>query len=121
MPCYLVLQLIHPPARVLIQAAGRAVLCFRERTLDRGSPPRLRCFQFTRQLPVQGRLRRSERGGYLLLNPVGRGAPRLPVGTRRRLPLSRRLLQPPPPCLPPRRHRFRPRLPLRFHSVVRFP
>src|SRR5260370_15988104 len=107
MPCYLVLQLIHPPARVLIQAAGRAVLCFRERTLDRGSPPRLRCFQFTRKLPVQGRLRRSERGGFFFLNLVCRGDQRFSLGRRRLFPLIRRLLNLPRLSLSARNHLWR--------------
>ena len=93
MPRYLVLQLIHPAARVLIQTTRRAILGLRERALDGCLPARLRRFQFTCKLPVQGRLRRRQRGCYLLLNLLGRGEQRLTLGRRRFFRPLRRFLK----------------------------
>src|SRR5204863_516882 len=79
---HLILQLSHQPARMLVQSAGGAILSFCERTLDRRTPPRLRCFQVNRKLPVGG-LHGRECLGYLLLNLIGRGTQRLALRSRR--------------------------------------
>ncbi len=65
---------------MLIQAARRAILGFRERTLDCRLPTRLCCLQFAREVPVQGRFRRRERRFYLLLNLVGGRDQRVALG-----------------------------------------
>ena len=78
---HLILQLSRQPARMLVQSAGGAILSFCERTLERRTPPRLRCFQVNRKLPVGG-LHGRERRGYLLLNLIGRGTQRLALRSR---------------------------------------